>query len=223
MRYLVGVAAVVFTFALAVQAAEPQQAQPHFEPIQVISAVGAIYPLNSLGNGTLVLRVKVDDAGKIENIAVIYGIQSLTEGAERAVREWKFRPATLDSRPVTTSMIAAFTYGTWPFANAFGTPGPQEQEKNHAASFFSPVKIIGNAPALYPFFSHASGTVMLQVIVGETGAIKSIKVLHDIPSLTEPAETAMRKWKFKPARLEGRPVSTPMVASFAFRIPSWHR
>ncbi|MGH9396646.1 MAG: energy transducer TonB [Terriglobia bacterium] len=224
MRQIIGVAALVFMFAGCAWTAGPQQATaPRFEPIKVASVSEAVYPFASPGFGTLVLRVTVDGSGKIENVTVIYGIPSLTEGAESAVREWKFKPATLDGKPMTTSMIAAFTYGTWPFGNAFGTVRPQEQEDDHKAGFFAPIKVIANAPAPYPFASLASGTVILQVMVDEAGAIKNINVLHGIPSLTEDAESAVRAWKFKPAVLDGKPVTTSMVASFAFRVPSWHR
>lgn len=224
MRKILGMITLVFVFFSCARASGPQQeTKPRFEAIRVVSAVGAVYPLDSLGNGTLVLRVTVDGAGKFEKIGVIFGIQSLTQGAESAVRKWKFEPATLNGKPVTSSMIAAFTYGTWPFAIAFGAPGPQEQVGDHAASFFTPVKVIANAPAPYPFFSVAAGTVVLEVTVDEAGAVKNISVLHDIPSLTEPAEKAVRRWKFKAATLDGKPVTTSMVASFAFRVPSWHR
>ncbi|MGH9450227.1 MAG: TonB family protein [Terriglobia bacterium] len=195
---------------------------PSFEPIKVVSATEAAYPISSVGNGTLVLRVTIGASGKLENVKVIYGIPSLTQGAEKAVREWKYEPAMLDGKPVTTSITAPFTYNTWPLANVFGTVRPQEKTEGQSAGFFTPIKVLTQAAPVYPLFSHGAGTVVLQVMVDETGAITSVKPLHDIPSLTGPAEAAVRKWTFKPATLGGKPVATSMVASFAFRVPSSH-
>ena len=38
------------------------------------------------------------------------GVASLTEAAERSLRQWKFRSATLDARPVRASIVTAFTF-----------------------------------------------------------------------------------------------------------------
>lgn len=221
-RILVAGAAILL-FAASASAAGPQQeAAPRFQPVQVVSAASAVYPITSVGSGTLVLRVTVAGSGKIKNVTVVYGIASLTQGAENAVRRWRFKPALLDGAPVTSSMIAAFTYGMWPFANAFGAASTPEQSGGDAVSVFTPLRIIAQTAPSYPFDSVAAGTVALQVTIDRAGAIQNIKVLHDIPSLTEPAESAVRRWKFKPATFDGKPVATSMVASFAFRVPSWH-
>lgn len=214
---------MIFVFAGCAWSAGPQPVMaPSFEPIKMVSPTEAAYPISSVGNGTLVLRVTIGASGKLENIKVIYGIPSLTQGAERAVREWKYEPAMLAGKPVTSSVIAAFTFGTWPFANAFGTVRPQEKTEGKSAGFFTPINVLAQRAPVYPFFSHGAGMVVLQVTVDEKGTITSIKPLHEIPSLTGPAEAAVRKWTFKPATLDGKPVATSMVASFAFRVPSLH-
>jgi hypothetical protein len=45
-------------------------------------------------------------------------------------------------------------------------------------------------------------------------------VIRDIASLTEEAARAVKQWKFKPARLDGHPVATPMVVAFTFSQPT---
>ena len=69
----------------------------------------------------------------------------------------------------------------------------------------------------YPPNSIATGTVILQVSLDKWGEIEAVKVLKDIKSLTPEAERAVRKWKFKPARLDGQPVKSTLTAAFTFR------
>jgi TonB family protein len=83
---------------------------PRFDPPAVISTVEAIYPLQSVASGTVVLEVTLDNAGKITDVRVVRGIPSLTESAERSIRQWKFRPAQLDGEPVHSKVTAAFSF-----------------------------------------------------------------------------------------------------------------
>jgi TonB family protein len=83
---------------------------PLFDPPAIISTFEAIYPLQSVASGTVVLEVALDDIGKITDVRVVRGIPSLTESAERSVRQWKFRPAQLDGEPVHSKMAVAFSF-----------------------------------------------------------------------------------------------------------------
>jgi TonB family protein len=61
------------------------------------------------------------------------------------------------------------------------------------------------------------GTVELSLIVTKDGVVNSVKVLKGAPfSLTQQAIDTVQKWKFKPAKLEGRsvPVRVPVDIEF---------
>jgi TonB family protein len=75
-----------------------KQARRHLDPPSVVSAVDAVYPLNSVASGTVVLEVSLDGTGKITDIRVVRGIASLTEPAEDSVRQWTFKPAKLNGK-----------------------------------------------------------------------------------------------------------------------------
>ena len=83
---------------------------PRFDPPAVVSAVEAIYPLTSVASGTVVLEVALDDTGTITGVRVVRGIPSLTESAERSIRQWKFQPANLNGEPVYSKMAVAFSF-----------------------------------------------------------------------------------------------------------------
>jgi len=66
--------------------------------------------LQSVASGTVVLEVALDEAGKISDVRVVRGIASLTEPAERSVRQWKFRPAKMDGKPLPSKIPVAFSF-----------------------------------------------------------------------------------------------------------------
>lgn len=106
--------ALIFLLSLAglslAQRPDPTK-EPDFEPAEVTSAVEAPYPPNSVAAGTVVFEVTLSATGEIESIRRVRQVASLTEVAERALKQWRFRPATLDGKPVRskTSVVFAFT------------------------------------------------------------------------------------------------------------------
>ena len=54
--------------------------------------------------GTIVLRIEIDQRGQVQNVSVSDGLGlGLDERAADAVRQWRFRPATRNGRPVVSS------------------------------------------------------------------------------------------------------------------------
>lgn len=102
----------IIGLAVGIDAAQQgaKQAPPHYDPPAVISAVEAVYPLQSVAIGTVVLEVSLDEAGRITDVRVVRGIASLTEPAERSVRQWKFQPAAFDGKPVSSKIVVAFSF-----------------------------------------------------------------------------------------------------------------
>jgi TonB family protein len=78
------------------------------QPVRVVAVAFPQYPVDSIASGTVVLRVGVDEMGKVENIVVVRRIASLTSPAIRAVKEWKFKPAEFDGKPLRSSITLAF-------------------------------------------------------------------------------------------------------------------
>ena len=81
---------------------------------------------------------------------------------------------------------------------------------------FEPPELISTVQTYYPPLSVAFGTVVLQVTIGELGQIEEVNVIRHIPSLTEEAIRSVKKWKFKPATLDGKPVRSKMAVAFVF-------
>ena len=95
--------------AALAQQKEPNE-EPRFEPAEVVAAVEAPYPPRSVAAGTVVLEVTVGASGAIEEVRRIRDVPSLSEAAERSLKQWKFRPAMLDGRPIRSKVAAAFSF-----------------------------------------------------------------------------------------------------------------
>jgi TonB family protein len=64
---------------------------------------------------------------------------------------------------------------------------------------------------------HLGGSVVLNVIVTKNGAVKDIRTVSGEPILARAAESAVRKWNFRPSQLNGQPidVSAEIVIHFS--------
>jgi TonB family protein len=80
------------------------------QPVDVVAAAFPQYPVNSIASGTVVLRVNVDEMGRVEKTIAVRRIASLTSPAVHAVKEWKFKPAEFDGKPLASSIALAFVF-----------------------------------------------------------------------------------------------------------------
>ena len=94
--------------------------------------------------------------------------------------------------------------------------GPQRLHQGIQA----PRKIVDVAPR-YPALardSHVEGTVILDVIIDQTGVVTSTRVLKSVTLLDQAAVEAVRQWKFTPARLNGEAIPIVMTVTVSFRL-----
>jgi len=90
---------------------------------------------------------------------------------------------------------------------------------------FQPPQVIATVEPAYPANTVAGGTVVLKVTVGSGGEIQDVQVLQHAGGFTQQAVEAVRKWKFKAARLNGKPVAASIPVAFSFSQPIvwWNR
>ncbi|MBZ5581680.1 MAG: energy transducer TonB [Acidobacteriia bacterium] len=60
------------------------------------------------------------------------------------------------------------------------------------------------------------GTVELEALVSEAGAVEKVNILSGNPVLTKPAAEALKKWKFAPVLVDGKPVKALAAVAFTF-------
>lgn len=62
-----------------------------------------------------------------------------------------------------------------------------------------------------------SGTVVLELLIAENGAVESVTAVSGNPVLTKPAADTLKKWKFKPFTADGAPVKAQAQISMSFK------
>lgn len=61
--------------------------------------------------GVVILQTIIDAAGQVTDIRVLKGLPSgLTEAAVEAVSQWRFRPATLEGKPVAVHYLVTISF-----------------------------------------------------------------------------------------------------------------
>src|SRR5215510_4532846 len=76
--------------------------------------------------------------------------------------------------------------------------------------------------AIYPPIAKrmkASGEVQVAITIDENGRVIEAKATSGHPALRPAAEEAAKKWVFKPARLDGKPMRQRDVLTFTFNLP----
>ena len=84
-----------------------------------------------------------------------------------------------------------------------------------------PIRLSGPAPRYTEIARRAriQGIVQLEAIIDEQGTVTEIEVRSGLPmGLTEAAVDAARQWRYRPARLNGRPVAVYFILSVHFEL-----
>ena len=80
---------------------------------------------------------------------------------------------------------------------------------------------VEKVPPVYPESAREkgiSGTVVVQALVGKDGRVKDTRVITSIPELDGYAIAAVKRWRFKPAMSEGRPVAVWVAIPVKFTL-----
>lgn len=119
-----------------------------------------------------------------------------------------------------TSDLSALTGGGDSLAIDFSAGMPSEDE--YVAVEEMPVLINPVTPE-YPDMARSAGiegTVVLKMLVGKDGSVQEVKVVEGPELLHESAKEAGRKFKFKPALQQNRPVAVWVQIPMKFSLSS---
>ena len=167
-------------------------------------------------------RVDIDANGRVTKFTpdeqpTLDRIPQLRTRLEAAVREWKFRPATLNGKPAPANThlhVAATLVPTGGDnynirVDHAGTGGGVE----HYARVRYPVAAVRN---------HKTGGVMLRIdydaeghVVKAAAADNGVQPNRD---LLDASITSARQWLFKPELVDGHPVAGSVFSPFCYSI-----
>jgi periplasmic protein TonB len=85
-----------------------------------------------------------------------------------------------------------------------------------ADTFCGPV-----APPLYPAAAKQQGiqgVVVLEAVIGADGTVRELRVIDGHPLLAPAAIEAVKRWKYKPYYVKGKPVEVETTITVNFRL-----
>jgi protein TonB len=99
-------------------------------------------------------------------------------------------------------------------AIALGQGAPKKISQAEALS-----AVVTKVQPEYPVLARQlklSGTVEMDVLIGENGSVETVTPISGNPVLTKPAADALKKWKFKPFATDGTPVKAQAALKINF-------
>jgi TonB family protein len=149
----------------------------------VLHAPDPIYPLEALRagiEGTVTLRVAVDESGAVEQIEPVGGPQALVPAAVKAVKGWQFV-----AREMETEVQVPFLL--W-------HPGPRTVRLPEPVT-----RVAVNAPP----GNH--GVVRVVAMVDPQGRVEYVQPVSGPRRLYATVTASVRQWIFRPTLRDGKP------------------
>ena len=66
---------------------------------------------------------------------------------------------------------------------------------------------------------HLEGKVVLAALIAEDGKLRDVKVVTGQPLLAQSAVEAVKRWRYKPYELDGKPVKNEIRINIEFKFP----
>lgn len=214
------VAADTVVSVLCQSAPRPDQAKTI--PAKPISQERPEYPvaMRRFGlRGQVLIDFTVDTSGKVQN-AVIFQSDNpaFDEPALKALREWKFQPATRDGKPVEVKQRVPIIFQLDGGGETLFTINDRADQSKLPPQlrYDTPPKIRGVLVPVYPYEQRRDGVrgkVKATVLINQQGRVAAVKVVSaDRPEFGLAFAAALEGFTFDPALKEGRPV--PNLVTF---------
>jgi len=122
----------------------------------------------------------------------------------------------MKARSVFLAMLALTIFSPIAVAQTNSGTTKCSGRNSSASGAYRPVGITAASDIPYPVNARATGFVTLDVSVNASGNVQKIQVLRDVPPLTDTAVTAVKKWQFTAAQLNGNPVAGRLRVNAVF-------
>jgi len=189
-------------------------------PIEGIRSVG-------VGGGQVLVEVTVGVDGSATAVRPLRETAMFTERVIGALRTWRFAPAeeSVDSsarrpgdppiRQVESKVLVAGMFRP----PTFTSPTLGEPVRDTAAPSEEVPFPITMALPPFPPLARDPGVVLIEARVDPNGTVVDVKVRQTSPPFDDPALSAARQWRFRPARVRGKPATSLVYILFAFPVP----
>lgn len=196
-------------------AAKRAPVEPTRTPASALHIVSPKYPAKAFSRkvrGSVKVRFTIKPDGHTADIRIVSSTPSdiFDDATRQAVRQWRFRPATENGKPVATTLTQQLVFNPPMKRHEAAAPPPRPRETkkppekatpaNRVPSNITPVHIVAPKYPPQAYRSGHGGSVTIQFMVGTDGRTHNIRILRAKPPRTFnlAAKRAVRQWRFKP-------------------------
>jgi len=215
---------------------------------QIVLRIAPVYPplaRQARIQGTVVLKIVIDESGGVQNPQVVSGHPLLAPAAIEAVKKWRYMPYLLNGAPVEveTNVVVKFRLSDRPSSGTVAGDAPGGQPKdtvdtvnmNDAQGSTHPrtpkrarvsesvmqrllIHKVDPVPPAEPGM-HVQGSVVLKAVIDKSGHVQQLQLVSGHPMLVPAALEAARQWKYQPFLLNGESVEVETTVHVDFAKP----
>jgi TonB family protein len=127
-------------------------------------------------------------------------------------------PPSVASEPSATGTSA----NSDQLSNLAAASGPLPSLAAPVSQGMTPGKLIRKIEPVYPQAAKmqgVAGTVIVEMTISENGTVRDVKQISGAPILAQAATDAIRKWRYSPFLLNGKPLEVQKQVSVVFKLP----
>jgi TonB family protein len=171
--------------------------------------------------GVVLAEARVDGTGRVSDARVLRGSSpELDLAALEALRQWRFEPARRGGEPLAYRYRQEFRFALDPRPPE-SPPAPAAAARPADVEVTPPVRLATPLPGYTAaaWAAGVEGSVEIRATIDERGEVAGIDVVRGLPhGLTEAAVAAVRRWRFRPATRDGKPVPAEQNLSLRFAL-----
>jgi len=197
---------------------------------RLIKKVDPVYPeIARLAGveGVVILEVKTDTYGRVQDARILRSIPLLDQAAIDAVKQWVYEPLLIDGipKPAIYTVTVRFSLDGEKTAKTAQAIEEFARGAVKITGDMEPPQMIKRVDPIYPEIArqaHVEGVVILQARTDTSGKVKEVMVLRSIPLLDQAAVDAVRQWVYEPLIIKGKPVEAVFTVTVRFDL-KWQK
>jgi TonB family protein len=172
-------------------------------------------------NGSVLLRVIINEKGEIRTAEVVRGDAPLRASALQAVLKWRYKPWLVEGSPVAVESLVTVKFLTEDSARTTNS-SPARDPMRTGGNFSSFPRLSKRVEPIYPetaLKERISGSVIVELTVNEEGLVYEARVLRGHRLLNRAALDAVLQWEYFPLRVRGEAMPFLAAVTLIFTPP----
>jgi len=210
-----GIVAVIGCLIDSPVTAQPSDGSEFGAARWISGSVPSLPSPNAIGWIDEMTELTVDKTGRVQSVTPLLATPG-TSLIAQAAADWLFQPAIDGGRAIASHVLVAAIFRP---PDAYNNPAPGSPPQTLAAPSHDMPMPAATADPVYPPLAVADAVAIVEVRVGADGAARTPRLVNSAPGFEAAALDAAQRWSFRPARLNGQPVSAFAYLVFGFRRP----